>query len=116
MHLSKRNVIRHNIFVCGPGREISFARSSDCICEHNIFYAPDTVIEFVDPGGARFAGNLYFSGTHPMKPPPPEHNPRIVAPLFADPLKGDFRLRQDSAAIRAGFRPFNVNRAGRRTP
>ncbi len=114
VHMAKRNVIRNNIFICGPGCRISFARSQDCVCEHNIIYAPDTGIQFVDPNGARFADNLYFPGTHPMTPPPPEDNPRIADPLFMDPAKADFRLRKDSPAFHIGFHPIDFNKAGQK--
>ena len=113
VHMGKRNVIRHNIFVCGPGREVSFARSSDCVCEGNIFYAPDTGIALVNPGGARFAGNLYFVGKNELKPPPPEADARLADPLVEDAAKGDFRLRADSPALRAGFPVLDLTRAGR---
>ncbi len=113
VHQGKRNVIRNNIFACGPGRQISFARSNDCVSERNIFYAPETGIEFLNPGGAHYAGNIYYAAANQMTIPPSEANPLVADPLFENPAKGDFRLRPDSPALKAGFRPIDVTRAGR---
>jgi hypothetical protein len=40
----------------------------------------------------------------------------IADPLFVAPEKDDFRLKDDSPAIKLGFKPFDYSKAGRTTP
>ena len=39
----------------------------------------------------------------------------IADPLFVDPTKGDFRLRQGSPAAQIGFEPWDLSPVGPRS-
>lgn len=128
LHMTKRNVIRNSIFVCGPGRSVSFARSSDCVVERCIFYAPETGIEVRDPGAARLGGNILYAGDKGVTDavPPPGSAPGTVVPLagefltvdpqFVNARAHDYRLQPNSPALKMGFKPFDPGRAGRLRP
>lgn len=61
VHMAADNTIRHNVFVCGDHRGISFMGSARCVFERNIVIGRRREILFLNPEGARFAGNLYWS-------------------------------------------------------
>ena len=37
---------------------------------------------------------------------------QAIDPMFVDPENGDFRLKPDSPALKMGFVPFDVSKAG----
>lgn len=61
VHMASNNLIRNNVFVCGSRGGISFIGSDACVFERNIVLGTQRDIQFYNPVGARFAGNLYWS-------------------------------------------------------
>lgn len=112
LHLTKHNTICNNIFVCKPGNIISFLRSSDCIFDRNIIYAPNAEIKFLNPEGAIYTGNLFYSSMNKsnIDKIPIAYN---VDPKFVDPNNNNFELRSNSPALMKGFKPFDPSKAGR---
>ncbi|MCF7854882.1 MAG: right-handed parallel beta-helix repeat-containing protein [Candidatus Pacebacteria bacterium] len=67
VHMARNNVLRNNVFVCGRKRGISFAGSSGCVFERNIVVGTERDIQFLNPDGARFNSNLYWSAVGPPR-------------------------------------------------
>ncbi len=139
-HYGRNNVVRNNILACaGKGmlaitlgeqhRSVTFA--------HNIIYWEDGKSLFADAkkafartGGewtmvpsadsserpvahVTWTSNVVWCGNGPtvLDRPVPAI---VVDPKFADVRARDFRLRPDSPAARFGFRPWDLQSAGRR--
>ena len=77
----------------------ALARSKDADTDHNIYYCAS------DPAlGEQMLDKQRQDGV--------DTHSRAVDPLFVDPANGDFRLSPDSPALRLGFVPWDVSKAG----
>jgi len=76
----------------------------------------------------RLDNNLYYHAGKPVKFPgglsieqwredrgQDEHS-IIADPRFVDVANDDFRLQDDSPALKIGFKPFDISKAGRQGP
>ncbi|KLU07812.1 hypothetical protein RISK_000185 [Rhodopirellula islandica] len=77
----------------------ALARSKDADTDHNIYYCVS------DPAlGEQMLDKQRQDGVDAQS--------LAVDPLFVDPANGDFRLSPDSPALRLGFVPWDVSKAG----
>jgi hypothetical protein len=74
--------------------------------DHNLYWNTTGPVRF--PGGKTLEQWRDSSGH--------DRHSVVADPRFVNAAKDDFRLRPDSPAPSLGFRPFDVSRAGRRTP
>ena len=126
VHYGRDNIARNNIFALGRDAQIHLGRSdkeSSLTFEHNIVYyeqgelfrrkstlTADRNVYFNARGKpVRFLGGLDLAGwqaeghdTHSL----------VTDPRFVDPKHFDFRLRPDSPALRLGFKPIDISKAG----
>ncbi|MBT7301248.1 MAG: hypothetical protein HN849_17130, partial [Victivallales bacterium] len=96
--------------------------------QHNIVYWNKGVLtsENWERSDCIFDNNLYWNfGGHPVafhersftawQATGQDARSVIADPLFVDPAKGDYRLKDGSPASRIGFKPFDYSKAGRLT-
>lgn len=134
-HYGRENRIENNIFAFGTEQQLQRTRSEDHISfffERNIVYwdnaSPLLGSNWKDDH-FRMNHNVYWNASgHPLRMPGGltfaqwqqqrgQDRQSIVAdPLLVDPRHGDFRLKPGSPALAVGFRPFDVSKAGKRTP
>ena len=128
-HYGKENIIRNNIFAFGETQQIQFTKPEDHTSFHftgNILYWDTGLI--LGGGGWR-QGNyemdrnliwrtdgqpLDFVGIPLDKWQTMGHDAHSVVadPLFRDPAKGDWGLKEGSPALAMGFKPFDPSEAG----
>ncbi len=128
-HYGKENLIRNNIFAYGEKQQIQFTKPED----HTSFHFTRNII-FWDSGltlggGGWRKGNyemdrnliwrtdgkpLEFVGIPLAQWQKMGHDVHSVFadPLFRDPAKGDWRLKEGSPALAMGFKPFDPSEAG----
>lgn len=134
-HYGRENVYSNNLFLAFSKAGAWRSRAED----HVTVRVLNNVFWWTDPdgaawrGGGSFAsmrdvvadGNLYWCAAGAVKETAFKgadwaqwraqgHDARgaLADPLFADPAKGDWRLRPGSPALSAGFRPFDWHAAG----
>jgi hypothetical protein len=134
-HYGKENRIENNILAFATQHQVQRTRTEQHVSfffERNIVYwdndSPLLGSNWRDDN-FRMDHNLYFNAAgKPVSFPggltlkqwqekrgQDEHS--VVAdPLFVDPGKDDFRLKPGSPALKLGFKPWDVSKAGRRTP
>jgi len=128
-HYGKENVVRNNVLsfsaTYGQIRRSRQEEHSSFTIERNVIYATpaqplggnwgndnftlDDNCYFRPGGGLEFPGGLTFAQWQAKG-----HDPHsIVAdPKFADAAAFDFRLAEDSPALKLGFKPIDATRAG----
>jgi hypothetical protein len=130
-HYGKENVIRNNIFAFSKEMQLRHSRSEDhlaCIFERNIvIFDTGKLLGHLDAGwqGAqvKLERNLYwrrdgqpfdFAGKSfaDWQASGQDAGSIIADPLFVDPDRGDFHLREGSPAAQIGFVPFDYEKAG----
>lgn len=128
-HYGKENIIRNNIFAFGYKQQIQFTRPED----HTSFHFTGNIVYWDSGltlgGGAwskakvemdrnliwRTDGKpLEFVGMTLEQWQKMGHDVHSVFadPLFRDPAKGDWRLKEGSPALAMGFKPFDPSEAG----
>ncbi len=128
-HYGKENIIRNNIFAFGEKQQIQFTKPED----HTSFHFTGNILYWdSDPtlGGGGWQKGKYemdrnliwrtdgkpleFVGIPLDKWQAMGHDARsvIADPLFRDPAKGDWRLKEGSPALAMGFKPFDPSEAG----
>jgi hypothetical protein len=132
-HYGKENVVRNNVFAFAREGQIGRSRQEKHLSftfERNIVYwkeGPFFRKGYNDKAGEgyTFRDNLYFNaGGQPVEPggmPFPkwqelgqDRGTLVADPLFANPDKGDFRLKPGSPAAKIGFKPIDVSKVGPR--
>lgn len=78
---------------------ISVPKIESCDVDWNLYHSPD------DPEW----GKEHLENTRPMGL---EAHSVVADPMFVDLAKGDFRLREDSPALKLGFEPIDVTLIG----
>jgi hypothetical protein len=138
-HFGRANLVRNNIFAYGLKEQIAYSR----VEEHCGFEMVGNIILYRDgvvlgPGHlnrdwpasrAHLDRNLYWREGGPVEfevggekldfaawqAAGHDRDGRCTDPGFADPARGDFRLKLDSPALSIGFVPFDLAGAGPRT-
>lgn len=103
----------HNNLLIGSGFELhmSFEQNNDLIYSNVVYFHKAYNCLCVSQGATTvFTNNLYWNGTEEVAGLPEEDFGSSVAdPCFTDLEKGDFRLREDSPALKRGFVNFPVS-------
>jgi hypothetical protein len=128
-HYGKENLIRNNIFAYGEKQQIQFTKPED----HTSFHFTGNILYWDSGltlgGGGWRKGNyemdrnliwrtdgksLEFVGIPLAQWQKMGHDVHSVFadPLFRDPSKGDWRLKEGSPALALGFKPFDPSEAG----
>lgn len=123
-HYGKENTVRNNIFAFGRDLQIQRSRPE----EHTSFFFEHNIVYWKE--GALFGGNLgdfHFFFDHNIywkegdgeisfagltfeqwREKGMDKNSLIADPLFKDPHRYDFRLKENSPALKIGFIPFEL--------
>lgn len=134
-HYGRENIIRNNILAFGREGQIALSRAE----KHNNFTFERNIVltdgQPVYVGGYKcklddcriisdlnlfwdIKGRQIMCDTEPFEevwcPLGYDTHSIIADPKFADPLKFDFRLAEDSPAFEIGFRPFDLSDVGPR--
>jgi hypothetical protein len=130
-HYGCGNIVRNNVFAFGGEQQYSRGRLEG----HSSFSFTNNIVSF-DTDGELLSGNwtdvkaeidhnLYFNVSRkPLtfkgasiadwRERGADRHSIVADPLFLSPENGDFRLSEDSPALRIGFRPFDISGAGPR--
>ncbi len=127
-HYGKENVVRNNIFALAREGQVMRSRTeahTSFTFEKNIVYAKDAPLFAKNWKDDKFVveSNLYWdaSGKEPAFPggtlkdwQARGHDTKslVADPLFADPDRGDFRLKPGSPVPKVGFKSFDSSAAG----
>jgi len=128
-HYGKENVVRNNIFAMASEGQLQRTRTEEHLSftfERNIVYWTQGRLlhgNWSHPDKYKMDWNVYWNASgQPVdfagksladwqKAGQDEHS--IVAdPKFVDAAKYDFRLKDDSPALKLGFKPFDYTKAG----
>ena len=129
LHYGRDNVVRNNIIAFCRENMLGVGRVEEHLSmdfHHNIVYDTDGTVALGNWGKAKMKSdyNCYWD---PDAGPDLEicgwtfeewqergHDPNslLADPRFVDPRKLDFRLRPDSPALKLGFKPIDLSRAG----
>ncbi|NOZ20194.1 MAG: hypothetical protein GXP25_03805 [Planctomycetes bacterium] len=126
VHYGRDLVVRNNIFAFARDRQLAFGRKdkkSSVTFEHNIVYYTEGVL--MTPFGSLTADyNLYFNAAgEPVtflkdmdlkawQAKGYDKHSVIADPMFVDAKKFDFRLKPGSPALKLGFKPIDISKAG----
>ncbi len=127
-HYGRENVIRNNILAYGREYQVKRSRVEDHLSftfERNLVYwdEGDLLHGFWEDGNVAVDHNLYwqaagkpfdFAGLSlaEWQASGKDRHSLVADPGFLDPAGGDFRLREDSPALKVGFQPFDSSTAG----
>ncbi len=126
-HYGKNNVIRNNILAFSRPHQVAVTRVENhrsLTFENNIIVwdAGSAIGYRAEAARVDYGSNLWWNYAGPVDFKGKKHDEwmalgkdvgGIVAdPKFEDPAKRDFRLHEDSPAIKAGFVPFDHGKAG----
>ncbi len=130
-HYGRENIVRNNIFALGREHQLMRTRMEghrSFVFEGNILYwsegallgsnwtdaqySLDRNIYWRTGGGEIRLGNWSWDEWRARGQ---DRQSRIADPLFADPEKGDFRLKPGSPALEMGFRPIDAAGIGPRS-
>ncbi len=134
-HYGKENRIQNNIFAFGSDAQFQRTRPephTSFILERNIVYYDNAKLVLGNnwwDSHFKLDYNVYWNcGAKPIRMFAEFTFPQwqqkfnqdqhsiIADPLFVAPEKDDFRLKEDSPAMKLGFKPFDASQAGKTTP
>ncbi len=123
-HYGKENIVRNNIFALGQYAQIQRTRPEEhtsFFFQHNIVYWKEGELLVGNMGDFHFlfdnniywkegGGAIYFAGLtfEEWKEKGMDRNSLIADPLFQDIKRFDFRLKDNSPALKVGFVPFEL--------
>jgi hypothetical protein len=127
-HYGKNNVVRNNVFAFAREGQIMRSRAEphrSFTFEHHIVYFKDAPLFAKNWKDDKFAvdWNLYWEPSGKPIPFPGgtladwqtrgfDRHSIIADPMFVEPDKGDFRLKDGSPAGKIGFVPIDYSKAG----
>lgn len=127
-HYGKENVVRNNVFALAREGQLMRSRAephTSFTFERNIVYVNDAPLFAKNWKDDKFVidRNLYWDASGKPAAFPAgtlkewqarghDAHSLVADPLFADPDKGDFRLKPGSPAGKIGFEPFDTSAAG----
>ncbi|NQV32767.1 MAG: right-handed parallel beta-helix repeat-containing protein, partial [Phycisphaeraceae bacterium] len=133
-HYGKENQIVNNILAYGGEHQVQRTRTE----EHTSFFFERNIVLWDNDSpllGSNWKDNhfkldhnLYWHTGKPVKFPgnldlaqwqeqrQQDLHSVIADPGFVNPAADDYRLNEDSPALKLGFKPFDFTRAGRRRP
>jgi len=126
-HYGRENVVRNNILAFSREGQLQRSRVEQHLSftfEHNIVYWKEGTL-FTgrwDDANVALRQNLYWNAAGPpafgkmtfqeWQKTGKDEGSLVADPKFADADRCDFRLRDDSPAAKAGFKPFDYTKAG----
>lgn len=124
LHFGRNNTVRNNILVNAQSSQLRISREEK---HHQVTFANNLIWWHKGPafqrddwnqirdGKAKVAwqDNLFWCATGETELNGPVAG-FVVDPKFVDPVKGDWRLADDSPALKHGFKPWDFTTAGRR--
>jgi len=131
-HYGKNNTVRNNIMALSTPHQVAVTRVENHLSvtfENNIIYWTEgkAIGYRADQARVDYGSNLWYCADTEGKPGKVDFNGKthqdwlalgkdvggIVAdPKFIDPKNRDFRLQEDSPALKMGFIPFDFSKAG----
>ena len=96
-HAESRDVFRHNI-VSGPYQPIGMRAPWGAECDHNLLHRAGATDETPASGLRGQSGR--------------DDHSLVADARFVDPVRGDYRVRDGSPALKLGFRNFPMDRFG----
>ena len=127
MHYGRDIVARNNIFALGQRSQIHLGRadkkSSQTLLRNIVYYQEGILFQRMSeltsdynlywntqgPEAVRFPGGVDLAAWQKQGY---DRHSLVADPLFMDPEHDDFRLRPGSPALRLGFEPFDISKAG----
>lgn len=128
-HYGRENIVRNNILAFGQEAQLMRTRAEDHLSftlERNIVYYKEGPLLGSNWTGKNFAlnHNLYWNSAgqavtfagktlQAWQAEGFDAGSLVQDPLFTNPAKGDFTLKQSSPATQLGFKPIDLSSAGR---
>ena len=126
-HYGKENIVRNNIFAFAKEGQLQRSRVEPHLSftfENNLVYWKEGAL-FIGRWGddkVVMKSNLFWNAAGPVtfegksfedwQKTGKDAGSIIADPKFADPERYDFRLKDDSPALKVGFKPFDYTKAG----
>lgn len=129
-HMARNNIIRNNVFIMAGDSDTSWARCSGYTLEHNIYYAKGAItLRYPEKGITSMPKNIIYSAAGKVEsetlfdyngkgkqPFVAKDGTLLDDPLFMNILKGDYRFKPRSPAIKLGIKPLELSKTGMLTP
>lgn len=129
LHYGRENEIRNNIIALCQKDQVGVGRVEEhlsLVFHHNILLGMDQPLISGAFGKAKVESdyNVYWDGIlqdetdfdgltfEEWQAKGRDKHSVLADPLFVDPAKGDFTLKPNSPALKLGFKPFDLRRAG----
>lgn len=126
VHYGKNNIVRNNIFALGRDNQVYLGRrdmDSNLTFERNIVYYVEGAL-FTRESDLAADNNVYWNtkgepvvflngaSLKQWQAKGLDVHSVVADPKFLNPRRFDFRLRPDSPALKLGFQPIDISKAG----